>query len=158
LKSLYLLRHGHAEADHADDKARKLSGKGRQQVGSVAAKFQKLNLMSPTYALSSSAIRTHQTCDLILLRLDIVNVEIHYLDDLYLAREHKIIECIESTPKEVDALLYVGHNPGIEQCAATLCEQFYPMSPASMVCMSFDVDDWALVSSTSAENINFLEP
>lgn len=158
MKILYLLRHGHAEPDRKDDKTRKLSKQGIVQVQKVATLFKRSGLESPEYVLSSGAVRTKETCSLFLQAANISAKHIEFKDELYLANEMRIIHELEKITDEFDHLLYVGHNPGIEQVAASLSEQFLPMGTATLIVLKFEMDEWAIIGSTSTLSVDVLEP
>lgn len=158
MKTLHLLRHGHAEPDRKEDKDRKLSKQGIVQVQKVATLFKRSGSELPDFVLSSGATRTKETSALFIKSANIQNVPVEYKEELYLANETRIIHEIENISDEFSTLLYVGHNPGIEQAAATLTTQYLPMGTATLITLKFEIDEWASLSSSSALGVDFLEP
>ena len=81
--------------------------------------------------------------------------EIEYRDNLYLAEPAKIVAAVRAAPAGVSALMMVGHNPGLEACAALLArepvrrkerarhealEEKFPTCALAM--LDFDVGRW----------------
>lgn len=158
MKTLYLLRHGHAEPDRKEDSLRKLSKQGIVQVQKIAALYKHAGFETIDFALSSGATRTKETCELFLKSASIHGIPIEYKNELYLANETRIIHELESISGKYNQLLYVGHNPGIEQAAASLAQQYIPMGTATLIIIKFEIEEWALLGDSLALSVDILEP
>jgi phosphohistidine phosphatase len=121
-KTLFLLRHAKAEpAETAEEDAeRVLAPRGRRQARALAGWFRAKEL-APERVLASPAARTRETLDLVRTgfagRPDLV---VDFDPRLYLANWPVILERIRQVPEETNALMVVGHNPGMHELAVSL--------------------------------------
>jgi phosphohistidine phosphatase len=169
MKRLFLLRH--AKAQPADggtedfDRTLLLSG---MQDGAAMARHLRKNEHRLDLILCSASARTTQTAELVLHELE---SEIDYRDNLYLADAGKIIAAIRAAPASVASLMMVGHNPGMEDCAATLArepvrrkerarhealEEKFPT--CALAILDFDVGRWRDVAPSSGKLVDFVRP
>lgn len=115
-KLLYILRHAKAElaSDHAEDHARPLSERGRENATALGAILRRF-AHQPQHVLCSNALRTRQTHE--LLGLD---VPVAYSERLYLASAGELLAAIHALPESCDSVLIIGHNPGLHELVALL--------------------------------------
>ena len=169
MKRLFLLRHAKAtpaESGTEDfDRTLLLSG---MQDGAALARYLRKGEHHPDLILCSASARTTQTAELVLHELE---SEIAYRDNLYLADAAKIIAAIRAAPATVSALMMVGHNPGMEDCAATLArepvrrkerarhealEEKFPT--CALAILDFDIGRWRDVAPSSGKLVDFVRP
>jgi phosphohistidine phosphatase len=161
MKTLYLLRHAHAEKaapPPLGDHERLLSPRGEAAAEEVA-KFLSERDASPDFVLSSTALRTLQTVRIIygkLLAGEGRRVESRFDRGLYLAPGDMLLDAVHDTDDGVQSLLLVAHNPGIAELAQTLSRdalsdhtQDFP--PASLAVFTADVKIWADLSPKTAK-------
>lgn len=112
MKTLYLLRHAKSSWGDSElsDFDRPLNNRGRREAEKIA-EYMKENKYIPEYIICSTAKRTRETLEEILKALKFEG-EANYLESLYLASSNTIGEAIKSV--NVESLLVIGHNPGIE--------------------------------------------
>jgi phosphohistidine phosphatase len=169
LKRLFLLRHAKAQpADGAvEDFDRTLMLSGMQDAAAVARHLRR-NDYTVDVILCSSAARTTQTAELVLHEL---TASIEYREALYLADPQKILAAVRAAPATVSSLMVVGHNPGLEECAAGLArepvrrkerarqealEEKFPT--CSLAILDFDVGRWRDVVQGSGKLVDFVRP
>jgi phosphohistidine phosphatase len=169
MKRLFLLRHAKAQpADGGtEDFDRTLLLSGMQDGAAMARHLRKAGHHLDLILCSASA-RTTQTAELVLHELE---SEIDYRDNLYLADAAKIIAAIRAAPASVSALMVVGHNPGMEDCAATLArepvrrkerarhealEEKFPT--CALAILDFDIGRWRDVAPASGKLVDFVRP
>jgi phosphohistidine phosphatase len=119
MRRLMLLRHAKAvpQGDLADEN-RPLAERGRNDM-SVVAGFVSNQRLTPDLALVSPAIRTRETWDLLLPVLD--PAPVHRIEPrLYAAPAERILYLVRETGPEIQSLMLVGHNPGLEDIARIL--------------------------------------
>jgi phosphohistidine phosphatase len=119
MRRLMLLRHAKAvpQGDHADEN-RPLAERGRNDMSVVAA-FVRDRKLAPDLALVSPAIRTRETWDLLLPALN--PAAAHRIEPrLYAAPAERILYLVRETGPEIQSLMLVGHNPGLEDIARML--------------------------------------
>jgi phosphohistidine phosphatase len=86
---------------------------------SAVAAFVRDRKLAPDLALVSPAIRTRETWDLLLPVLD--PAPVHRIEPrLYAAPAERILYLVRETGPEIQSLMLVGHNPGLEDIARIL--------------------------------------
>jgi phosphohistidine phosphatase len=157
MRRLLLLRHAKAVRDGGgDDSARALTERGRSNAASMGA-FLHRSGERPGLVLCSTAKRTVETWHLVAAELGGA-VQAEFLDQLYLAPPKRIQDILRKAAQA--SVLVIGHNPGIEQCAAELArkpasqdeaarlerlkEKF---STCALAVLEFDAARWAAAGS-----------
>ncbi|MEL7099684.1 MAG: histidine phosphatase family protein [Pseudomonadota bacterium] len=108
------MRHAKSSWDDpfAMDHDRPLNGRGRRSAAAMGDWLRAKGHV-PEVAVSSSSLRTQQTFE--RLRLD---VPVHFTKALYHASAEQMMAVMARA--EGDAVLMLGHNPGIAEFAARL--------------------------------------
>lgn len=117
-RSIVLLRHAKADWPEVADHDRPLADRGRKDAPSVGDWLSSHGL-TPGLALCSTAARTRETWKLVVPQLP-QRPRTVYEERLYDASPGEIIAVINEAPDEVQDLLVVGHNPGIQGAAEVL--------------------------------------
>ena len=153
MKRLTLVRHGHAEARaEGGDFYRPLSAQGRAEILRAGATLS-ARIPAPDSMLASEAERTRETAQLLQEHLQAVP-SFETTKTLYHASSSTLLEVIRSTPKSVQHLLLVGHNPGLSELALRWARQFEAhadfggFATAGWCSVTFDTDDWSSISSS----------
>lgn len=119
MRTVYLLRH--AKSDWADaelsDHERPLNARGREAAPQMAA-YMRAHRYRPDLVLSSTATRTRETLTLVAGVLG--DLKTTFDERLYLAEPHTLFDRLRSVTDDVQAVMLVGHNPGIAQFALQL--------------------------------------
>ncbi len=120
MRTLHLLRHAKSSwtDERLSDHDRPLDRRGERAATLVGVYFAQHDVR-PAVALCSSARRTRETLDRILPCLDPAP-ELRVERELYLAGPAELLSSIAGVPDEVEAVLLVGHNPGIAELAVRL--------------------------------------
>ncbi|MBP6011247.1 MAG: histidine phosphatase family protein [Alphaproteobacteria bacterium] len=126
MKTVYILRH--AKSDWAEaglkDHERPLNDRGREAAPKMGA-YLKAKRYKPSLVLCSTARRTVETCDLIKLSLG-AGVTVTFEEALYLAEVRQLVERLRRLDDDIETVMIIGHNPGLEQLANGL-----PASPST---------------------------
>lgn len=136
MHELILLRHAEAEPgnDSKDDRERKLTEHGRSEAR-AAGEWLASHHVTYDRILCSPAQRTRETA---ALALD--QVEPSYRDEIYDATPGDLYDLLDQQT-DVERLVLVGHNPGIEQLVAFLVEgrseDYRGMPPGGMARLVF---------------------
>lgn len=137
---LYLLRHGEAEAHAANDAARRLTSRGRQDVDSVARQFL-ANKLPLRQCISSPYVRAVQTAELFLEQVA-PGLRLH--QDAVLTPEVRasdVMKMLEGLTAE--QVLLVSHNPLLSELNALLTEgnisHMHILSTSELVAINIDV-------------------
>jgi phosphohistidine phosphatase len=168
MKTLTLLRHAKSGYDEPPvrDFDRPLNAKGKRAALAVGRHLKGLGVgFDAVHA--SPARRVVET---------LAEVEAGYgrplaprwNKDLYLAAPATLLECVQALPDEVARVLFVGHNPGLEELVLLLVpddaaqplrddvEVKFPT--ASLAEIGFDVARWAEVTPSRGTLTRFVRP
>ncbi|SNS15328.1 phosphohistidine phosphatase [Belliella buryatensis] len=139
-KILAVLRHGEADFNFSNDFERQLNSNGKSQLIKLRELLKRSNLR-PEKILSSAAVRTTQTAEIIAEIFDDVTVE--FDRTIYEAEPGVILNSIADTDPLVNTLLLVGHNPGVSALVSSIADQGYlSMQPGMLVILEVHVNDW----------------
>ena len=153
MKTILLLRHAKSEWGKAGvaDFDRPLAKRGLKdapRMGQVLALFASV----PDKIVSSPARRARQTAELVAEACGYSKKSIQWEPSFYEGESDDLITALRRLPAEVERVLLVGHNPGMEETAAALlgldneAEVIVIRLPtAGLVCLEADIDDWALL-------------
>jgi phosphohistidine phosphatase len=160
---LLLLRH--AKSDWADatlpDRDRPLAKRGRK-AAELIGEHLAAETLRPDLVLCSSARRTRETWE----RLGLEGVETLVEDALYGASDEELIARLHAVPERSNAVLVVGHNPGVQDLAIALAgpdlgeraarlREKFPTGALAV----FDVDgEWSGLSPGPARLSEFVVP
>jgi phosphohistidine phosphatase len=166
LKQLFLLRH--AKSGWGDprlaDHDRPLAPRGERAVPKVALQLSRW-LDGPLLVLCSTALRTRQTLAHVESVLT-VPVAVEVERGLYLASASALLERVQGVDVEVGRVLVIGHNPGICELAADLCDPAATHSArlrnsfptAALARLEFEVADWGAVEFGEGRLVAFVRP
>jgi phosphohistidine phosphatase len=132
MHTLHLLRHAKSSRkQEVDDYARGLSKRGRDAARRVG-KFLPAAVGPLDLVLVSSALRTRQTLDLVLSGFA-ARPRCLIEDELYLAGAERLLARLHRLPEEEEAVLVIGHNPGLHELAVSLVDSEMPGARALVV-------------------------
>ena len=140
MRELILLRHAHAEPALAGqpDLDRPLSPDGLVEA-EAAARWLAEKRLVPDCALCSPARRTRETLETVLSVLGYVDQRLE--PQVYEATAGTLAGLVDAH-REVDRLLLVGHNPGLERLVALLhsgqSSEFRGMPPGAVAVLEFE--------------------
>lgn len=117
-RRIVLLRHAKADWPEVADHDRPLADRGRKDAP-VVGEWLASHGISPGLTLCSTAARTRETWKLVAHKLP-RRPRTVYEDRLYEASPGEIIAVINEAPDEIEDLLVIGHNPGIQGVAEVL--------------------------------------
>lgn len=164
--SLALLRHAKSswDATDIDDFDRPLNDRGRTAAPVMGAVLQELKF-APELILCSPAKRTRETLELIAPFVK--GIPVKFEEELYLAGQERLYECLRSTPAGPRKVLMIGHNPGMHTLALLLTgtgdaksisrlEDKFPT--AALAVLSFPQAFWREVTPASGHLEAFVTP
>jgi phosphohistidine phosphatase len=167
MKILYLLRHAKSSwaEEGAEDFDRPLSGRGRRAAPAMAD-YMATKHYRPDLILCSPAARTRET--LALMQPHLGSAPATQFDQhLYLATADELLRRLQAVRQEVESLLLIGHNPGLERLAVKLAgrgdrellgelRRKYPT--AALAVLAFDVARWKEIGEAGGELRDFMTP
>ncbi len=166
--TLSLLRHGKSAWDDPglDDHDRPLARRGRDAAEAMGA-WLHANGPRPDLVLCSSAVRTRQTLERLLIELRPPRPEVVIEPALYLATATAMLALVRKVRPDVCNLMIVGHNPGMHALALDLTGTGLRRDIASMAMkfptcglavLTFAVEAWSEVRPASGQLVKFLPP
>lgn len=159
MKKLYLLRHAKAEAkDAASDFERVLALRGRRDMKAIAAHLASTGI-APDRAFVSPAIRTRETWELTRLTATPAT----FVQAIYEAETKTLLGIVRDADPQARSLILVGHNPGLEELAASLVERkrardVATMPTGTLVTIEFDAAQWADVAPGEGRFMSVVTP
>lgn len=145
MKTLYLLRHAKSSWNDPglDDFDRPLNERGLNAAPLVGGFIRKKNL-PVDLLLSSPAVRARQTAALVKEAAGL-SAEMLYDERIYEADTSRLLEVVSQTAETADALMLVGHNPGMEGLVRLLTGEQREMPTAALACVALDIEKWGKV-------------
>jgi phosphohistidine phosphatase len=171
VKRLLLLRHAKAIPGDAktDDHERALDARGQQDAPLMGAEMHH-RLYTPDLALCSTARRTIETWARIAAEFG-APPKVEFLDALYLAAPKAVLKLVHSADGQVETLLVVGHNPGLEDCALILARKHGSESEraslnglrdkfptCALAVLEFSIAHWRDVEPGTGMLVDFIRP
>ena len=128
-KYLWVLRHGKAASNApagGGDKARPLTARGRRDATAIGHRlaagvgvFGLTDVPLPQMVLTSSAVRTRQTADLVLEAMG-GDLPLESLHSLYGANPDTVLGYVGELDDDITSAMVVGHNPTAYELAFEL--------------------------------------
>jgi len=112
---LYLMRHAKSDwsGPGTSDYDRPINRRGQRNAERVGAWMAENNFL-PEKIVSSPAVRARQTIEIVSKQLGHTQVKIDFDQDLYLASIDTLIESVQLYKNDVNSLMLVAHNPGLD--------------------------------------------
>lgn len=130
------------DTDAGDDHERPLNARGRRDAPRVAERLRELG-WSPERVISSDALRTRQTWELMEPVLAPPAVPVTFTRELYLAGVSAVRSVLAPLADTVRTAMVLGHNPGWEDVVAWLTGKLEPLGTADAALVRVDADSWA---------------
>ncbi|HHA2859322.1 MULTISPECIES: SixA phosphatase family protein [Stenotrophomonas] len=139
MRELILLRHAHAEpaVSGQADLDRPLSPVGLAEA-EAAGKWLKENNLLPDCVLCSPSRRTRETLEAVMTAIGYVEKRLE--DRIYEATPGTLAALVDER-RDLDRVLIVGHNPGLEQLVALMTDgtssDYRGMPPGGVAVLGF---------------------
>ena len=159
MKRLYFLRHAKSDrmpGERVADVDRPLNARGRQ-AAPVMGRYLRRRKLTPDLVVCSASRRTRETWELVQAELK-GDVPVEFSERLYLATAPQILRLIRELPSTSDAVLLLGHNPGVQAAAVGLAghgdagerERLKAKFPtAGLAVIDFEIATWREVAEGS---------
>lgn len=123
-QKLLIMRH--AKSDWSDENEsdfdRPLATRG-VKAAELMGNWLKKNQYIPDRVICSPALRTKQTCQLILNTLGIDEHKVFWAEKIYQASLNDLLSIIKQHSTNTHTLLIIGHNPGLDQLVCYLSKK-----------------------------------
>ena len=159
MKKLFLIRHAKSDWSNylLNDFDRGLNNRGLKDAPFMAKLLENKKII-PDLIISSPALRTKLTLELLLEKIDYKN-EIIYDKSIYEAPYFNLKKVINNVNEQFDILFLVGHNPGLCDLANFLCEESFENIPTcAIVEIDFDTNSWKNMKKENSKLISFEYP
>ncbi len=159
---LYIMRHAKSDWETGtSDFDRPINKRGNKSAIRIGQWMLENNHI-PEKIISSSAMRAKQTIELVVEQIEEKNKkEISYEEDLYLANLSSLLENIALYKSNVNSLMLVAHNPGLEELVYFLDgdsgSQYKTMTTANLVIYEY-ADNQFDVETKKGKLIEFIKP
>jgi len=167
MRRLLLLRHAKSERlePGGRDRDRVLAKRGRADAPKVGA-YMVRHALKPDLAVVSPAARTRETWELVAGAFDVAPA-VNFEERIYEAPPQAVLQVIKQTAPEVETLLVVGHNPGLQELAVTLIaagdvearqrlKEDFPTSALAVI--NFALTDWRRLHRHAGRLEHFVTP
>jgi phosphohistidine phosphatase len=164
MKRLYLLRHAKSSWDDPTlaDHDRPLAPRGRR-AAKVMAEHARRERIAPELVLCSPSRRTRQTLTLIAPGLE-EGTDVQIKPELYAATAADLLEALRKVPDEVESVMLIGHNPGIQDLALSLARDRPEIArvrgkfPTAALATLELTASWRELAPRTAELVSFVKP
>lgn len=167
MRRLILFRHAKSDWSEAaqDDHDRTLAPRGRRVAGPMGAWLAGRGFR-PDLVLCSTAERARSTWGLAKAAFT-PSPDVRFEPDIYLAPPTVLLEATRSAPAEIQTLMIVGHNPGLEQFVEILASKGDPEArrelsgkfpTAAIAVLDFPLDGWSEIAPRSGRLDRFVTP
>ena len=159
MKTLLLLRHAKSawDDDSLADHDRPLNQRGKKAAPLMGALLREEKLL-PNHIVSSTAVRALATA-LAVGKAARYEGAIEETRALYLAAPSAYFEVARQASDDIERLMLVGHNPGIEIALEQLTGTDEPMPTAALAVIAVPVERWReLGRDTACELVHFWKP
>jgi phosphohistidine phosphatase len=154
-----LIRHAKSSWKDIDasDFERGLTKKGRKHIDTIGS-YLKLRGVLPDHILSSCAVRTQETADLLAKKLE-YDGQTEYLQELYFTDTETLKEILLMQDDTFDTVFVIGHNPQITDMANMLIDEHISKIPTmGVVAINFETDSWNELIHTEGKLDFFIYP
>lgn len=147
MKSLLLMRHAKSSWSEADlpDHDRPLNERGRKDAPRMGKLLRREGVL-PGLIISSTALRARTTAELAAQACGYTG-EVLLTDALYNAAPAAYLTLAQGVADEVECLMLVGHNPGLEELVLGLTGQAEAMPTAAMAHIRLPIARWQEVEA-----------
>jgi len=112
----------------------------------------------PQVILSSPAQRAKQTAELVSAESKFKG-ELKFVNSFYMGEPENYIKALNELPDEIERVMVVGHNPGLEALLQLLDGKVDSLPTGSLAYLVLGIKHWTeLTKATVGELISFWEP
>jgi phosphohistidine phosphatase len=156
MKKLLLVRHAKAvhDADFSDFE-RPLKHSGTKDAITMTERLGRESII-PQLLVTSPSLRTLATADIFAEHLGLPKPAED--ERIYDASRQILLDIINQFPDDHNFIGLVGHNPGISQLLDYFTGESRDVSPGAVALITFQVDEWEVVSRDAGKLTWFSSP
>jgi phosphohistidine phosphatase len=142
MKTLLLMRHAKSDWKHAEmpDHERPLNKRGNKDAPTMGSLIKDKELV-PQKILCSTAVRATETARIVQEKSGFTGETI-FLDSYYLAEPNAYLEALQTLPDDIERVMVIGHNPGLEGLLQILSGQIVPLSTCAVAHLVLRINHW----------------
>lgn len=150
MKTLLLMRHAKSSWKDKDiiDHERPLNKRGKVDAP-LMGKFIKEKELTPELILCSSAKRALLTASDVMDKAKVSKKKLRVLDSLYLAEPSAYMSELCEIPDNIERVLVIGHNPGLEGLLQILSGRIESLPTGAIAYLSVPISTWSELSDTT---------
>ena len=141
-KHLYLLRHAKSSWDdpHQKDFDRPINARGKK-AAPLMGRVIKDRELDIDRIICSPSKRTRETLELLQNEAKL-KASIDFVDGIYEASVGELRKIVRSQKDKYEAILLIGHNPGMESLLADLTGEFERFPSAALASIKLNITEW----------------
>jgi phosphohistidine phosphatase len=116
----------------------------------------------PQLILSSTAVRSRQTAELILETINEqvgITPPVNYLDELFMAEPPEMYAALQTLPDDYERVMVIGHNPGMETLLQLLSNRIESLPTAVIAHLVLPIQRWSeLHGDTTGDLVDICRP
>ena len=142
MKTLFILRHAKSSWENANlaDFDRPLNPRGLKDAPLAGETIRK-NKFQVDSIIASPARRAEQTA-ILVKEAARIEAEVQYDERIYEASPHRLLQILSELDDEIQSLMLVGHNPGLEGLIKMLTQEVESMPTAALAVIDLKIDAW----------------
>ena len=158
MKMLYVLRHAKSiwENHHQIDFERPLNERGLRAAPQIGKLMRDKSLV-PDLIVASPAERAKKTAEIVRETANF-HTEIQFEQRIYEASTKNLFDILSEIVNEIEILLLIGHNPGLENLVASLTGEIRSMPTAALAVIELEIDKWKEIRPASGKLCNLFAP
>lgn len=159
MKTVLLMRHAKSSwKDHKlPDIERPLNKRGKKDVPYMGQILADKELV-PQMILCSMAVRARMTAEIVAEKCGYKG-EITFLDSFYLAEPAVYTDALSTLPDEIERVMLIGHNPGLEGLVQMMSGQVESLPTSAIAYLVLPVSHWNEINAdTHAEICELWRP
>jgi phosphohistidine phosphatase len=159
MKEIILMRHAKSSWKDSElkDFDRPLNKRGKKDAPNMGKILLEHDAV-PDRIFSSSAKRARLTAKAVAKSIAYED-DVIFMEELYLAEAETILGIIENQPDDLNRIMVVGHNPGMEWFLQMMCGKVVSLPTAAVVQIRVPVDHWSdLDEDVEGELLNRWKP
>jgi phosphohistidine phosphatase len=130
------------DAEGLADFERPLNARGLRDAPLVG-RHLRAQKFRPDLILSSPAERARRTAALVAEAARFEATPLRHDERIYEADAARLVEVVSHIEEDAEAVLLVGHNPGMEQLLQLLTGETRRMTTAALALVTLDIEKWS---------------
>ena len=158
MKRLLILRHAKSSWDNPglSDFERPLNDRGKRAAPFMGGVIKRRGF-EPDLIRSSPAVRARETARLVK-EFSGSTADIEHDNRIYEASSKTLIKVVSEADNRFNAVMIVGHNPGMEGLVHALTGKSERMPTAAVAVIDLDISDWSEVLDASGKLRELMRP